>query len=60
MNVPIGNGVPGEHTYVVVPLDSGLTLTVFAIVPDVSRADLAKVAANASVGTAPDLGWLGS
>ena len=57
---PIGNGVPGEQAYVVVPLESGLTLTVFSIVPDVSRADLEKVAAAVQVGAVPDLSWLGT
>jgi len=57
---PIGNGVPGEHTYVVVPLGSGLTLTVFAIVPDLSRADLERIAGGIEVGAVPDLSWLGA
>jgi len=57
---PIGNGVPGEHTYVVVPLGSRLTLTVFAIVPDLSRADLERIAGGIEVGAVPDLSWLGA
>jgi hypothetical protein len=52
--------VPFEHTYVVVALDSGLTLTVHAMVPEVSRADLLAVAAAIDVASAPDLSWLGT
>jgi hypothetical protein len=60
VSTPVGHGVPGEHTYVVVPLDAGLTLTVFAIVPDLSRDDVLKVAGGVAVGAMPDLSWLGA
>jgi hypothetical protein len=56
---PIDIPVPGEHTYVVVDLESGRKLTVYSLVPDVSRADLVAVAAGTVVGAAPDLSWLG-
>jgi len=54
------DGLPLEHAYVVVTLDSGLTLTVFALLPELSRDDLLAVAAGVETGPAPDLGWLGT
>ena len=33
---------------------------VFAIVPDVSRADLERVAGRVEIGAVPDLAWLGA
>lgn len=54
-------GPPGiGHGWVVVDLASGLTLTVFGSVPDVSRDDLIATAAAVAIGTVPDLSWLGS
>jgi hypothetical protein len=52
--------VPGEHTYVVVNLGSGLKLTVYSVVPELPRADLIAVATAAEVGPTPDLSWLGA
>jgi hypothetical protein len=49
-----------EHAWVVVDLASGLKLTVFTLIPDVSREDLLKAAAAVEVGTVPDLSWLGA
>lgn len=51
--------VPGQHAYVVVELASGLKLTVFSVLPDVSRDDLIATAAAIEIGPAPDLSWLG-
>jgi hypothetical protein len=48
-----------EHAWVVVELASGLKLTVFTVIPDVSREDLLAAAAAVQVGAVPDLGWLG-
>jgi len=33
---------------------------VFAIVPDLSRADLERIAGGIEVGAVPDLSWLGA
>jgi hypothetical protein len=57
---PADGPVPGDHTYVVVDLASGLKLTVYGLVPDVTRADLVAVAEGAEVGATPDLSWLGA
>jgi hypothetical protein len=47
-----------EQVYVVVPLESGLILTVNAA--GMVRADLVAVAGAVRIGPVPDLGWLGS
>jgi hypothetical protein len=51
---------PEQHTYVVMALDSGLTLTVYGMAPEVSRDDLVAVAAGVVTAAAPDLSWLGA
>jgi hypothetical protein len=50
----------GKHVWVVVTLESGLTLSVFGMTPDVTQAELVEVANGVEVGALPDLGWLGA
>jgi hypothetical protein len=55
-----GTRPDARHVWVVVTLESGLTLTVFGMTPDMSEAELVDVANGVEIRAMPDLGWLGA
>jgi hypothetical protein len=57
---PGAGPVPQDHTYVVVALADGLSLTVHGMAADFSPDELVAVAVGLKIGPVPDLSWLGA